>query len=83
MNPVASIDPDGRLRPSRWADLTAREAEVAGYLAVGATNHEIAETCGISIKTVDTHRAHILDKLGVRNNVELARHALREGWVTL
>jgi DNA-binding CsgD family transcriptional regulator len=81
VHPVA--ESDGRCRPSRWADLTAREAEVAEHLALGATNREIAETLGTSIKTVDSHRGAVMRKLGLRNNVELARHALREGWVTL
>lgn len=52
-------------------------------LAMGATNRLIAETFGISIKTVDTHRGHIMKKIECANNVELARQALREGAVEL
>ncbi len=63
--------------------LTDRELEVAKMLAIGATTHEIAAKLKISVKTVDTHRGKALDKLQLRNNVELARHALRVAWVTL
>lgn len=63
--------------------LTRRELEVVRLLALGHKNCEIAAQLGISIKTVDTHRGHALAKLGVRNNVELARRALQVGLVTL
>lgn len=63
--------------------LTEREQQTALMLAVGHTNAEVAKKFKISIKTVDTHRGHLLKKLKLRNNVELARHALRENWVTL
>lgn len=62
-----------------FSALTARETEVARRLALGAKNGEIAADLNISIKTVDTHRSHILAKLGCRNNVELARLAIRRG----
>ena len=57
--------------------LTARELQVTQLLAAGNTNHEIAEQLGLSFKTVNTHRLHILAKLGLRNNAELARFAVR------
>lgn len=63
--------------------LTAREFQVAEMIAIGMTGREIADDLGISVKTYDTHRAHVLRKLELRNTVELARHALRKGWVTL
>lgn len=63
--------------------LTKREREVARELAVGRKNREIAEQLQIALKTVDTHRMHLLEKVGVRNNVELARAALRWELVTL
>lgn len=73
----------GRRKPADKATLTEREMQVAKLLAIGKTNHEIATELGISVKTIDTHRGHLLDKLDLRNNVELARHALRVEWVTL
>lgn len=70
--------------PTRaWPELSNREFEVAQQLAIGKTNREIAEALGISIKTVDTHRGHLLKKLGCRNNVALARLAIRDGVTTL
>lgn len=71
-------------RPKRDPkQLTEREMQVALMLAVGANNHEVADKLEMSVKTVDTHRAHVLKKLECRNNVELARHALRVEWVKL
>jgi DNA-binding NarL/FixJ family response regulator len=70
-------------KPGPFGALTARELQVAVRLAIGATNSEIADELDISQKTVDTHRLHVLYKLGARNNVALARMALRDGLVTL
>lgn len=69
--------------PTKWDELSKRENEVALMLAVGKTCREIAEWLFVSVKTIDTHRGHIMKKLGTRNNVELARMALREGRVSL
>jgi DNA-binding NarL/FixJ family response regulator len=61
--------------------LTAREQEVVKLIAEGHTSEEIAETLVISKKTVERHRANILEKLGMRNRVELTRYAIRRGLV--
>lgn len=63
--------------------LTRRELEFVCRLAIGASTSEIAEELGLSSKTADTHRANLLRKLGLRNNVEVARLALQHGLVTL
>lgn len=63
--------------------LTPRERQVAAALATGATNREIADQLDVSIKTVDTHRSHLIKKLGVRNNAGLACKAIRDGFVSL
>jgi two-component system invasion response regulator UvrY len=63
--------------------LTARELQVMEMLARGMTNREIADHLNISIKTVDTHRGHVLKKLSLRNNSELTRFAVKNGYVTL
>ncbi|MDO4259004.1 MAG: response regulator transcription factor [Actinomycetaceae bacterium] len=52
--------------------LTAREYEVAILVAEGLVNNEIADELGISLATVKTHVAHLLDKFGVRNRIQLA-----------
>jgi two-component system invasion response regulator UvrY len=63
--------------------LTARELQVMEMLARGMTNREIAHHLEISIKTVDTHRGHVLKKLGLRNNSELTRFAVKHGYVSV
>ncbi len=63
--------------------LTDREFQVLRLLAQGLTNREIAAELGIRIKTVDSHRRRILKKLGLRNNAELTRFAIRHGLVEL
>lgn len=61
--------------------LTQREMQVALMLATGEGNRAIAKRLDISIKTIDTHRQHIMKKLGLANNVRLCLHALRQGWI--
>ncbi len=61
--------------------LTPRELEVIKQIAEGLTSEEIAEILVISKKTVDRHRANILEKLGMRNRVELTRYAIKRGLV--
>jgi DNA-binding NarL/FixJ family response regulator len=61
--------------------LTPRELEVTKLIGEGLTSEEIAKTLVISHKTVDRHRANILEKLGMRNRVELTRYAIKRGLV--
>ena len=61
--------------------LTPRELEIVKLVAEGHTTDEIAETLVISKKTVEHHRSHILEKLGMRDRVELTRYAIRRGLV--
>jgi DNA-binding NarL/FixJ family response regulator len=61
--------------------LTPRELEVLKLVAEGHTSDEIAEMLVISRKTVDRHRANILEKLGMRDRVELTRYAIRRGLI--
>ncbi|HVK77497.1 MAG TPA: response regulator transcription factor [Kofleriaceae bacterium] len=59
--------------------LSQREFQVMSYLAAGKTNREIAELLSISVKTVDTHRGHVLKKLRLRNNSDITRFAIQNG----
>jgi DNA-binding NarL/FixJ family response regulator len=61
--------------------LTPRELEIVKLVAEGYSSDEIAETLVISRKTVEHHRSHILDKLGMHDRVELTRYAIRRGLV--
>ncbi len=61
--------------------LTPRESEVVKLIAEGLTSREIADTLVISEKTVDRHRGNVLEKLGMRNRVELTRYAIRRGLI--
>jgi len=61
--------------------LTPRESQVVKLIAEGSTNREIADELSISAKTVGSHRANILEKLGMRDRVELTRYAIRRGLV--
>ena len=63
-------------------DLSEREVEVLRLIALGHTNAEIAAQLYISIRTVETHRAHIQQKLRRTTRAELVRYALEHGLVT-
>ena len=59
--------------------LSDREREVLRLLALGHTNQEIAQMLFISVRTAETHRAHIMQKLRLETRAELVRHALAQG----
>ena len=59
--------------------LSEREREVLRLLALGHTNQEIAKQLYISVRTAETHRAHIMQKLNLSSRAELVRYALADG----
>jgi DNA-binding NarL/FixJ family response regulator len=61
--------------------LSPRESEIVKLIAEGNTSRDISDTLVISEKTVERHRANILEKLGMRDRVELTRYAIRRGLV--
>jgi two-component system response regulator NreC len=61
--------------------LSEREREVLALLALGHTNQEIAAQLYISVRTAETHRAHIMQKLGLGSRAELVRYALDHGLI--
>ncbi len=63
------------------APLTARETEVVKLVAEGLSNRRISEELVISEKTVERHRANLMQKLGMHDRVELTRYAIRSGLV--
>jgi DNA-binding NarL/FixJ family response regulator len=58
-------------------ELTKREFEVLGLVAAGKTNKELADLLFISVKTVDTHKSHIMEKLGLKNVSGLIKYAIK------
>lgn len=70
--------------PKRGAvssDLTAREQEVLKMVVLGHTNKEIASVLGITVKTVETHKANVMEKLEIDSRAELVRYAMAQGWM--
>lgn len=61
--------------------LSPRESEVLKLMALGHTNREIGELLALSVRTVETHRAHIQQKLGLSSRPELTRYALANGLI--
>jgi two-component system response regulator NreC len=59
--------------------LSEREQEILRLLALGHTNQEIAKMLYISVRTAETHRAHVMQKLGLSSRAELVRYALAAG----
>ncbi|HZE05602.1 MAG TPA: response regulator transcription factor [Solirubrobacteraceae bacterium] len=68
-------------QPVREELLTAREQEIVKLIAEGYSSREIADALVISEKTVERHRANILEKLGMHDRVQLTRYAIRRGLV--
>lgn len=62
-----------------WRELSARERQVLQQLAEGAGTREIAESLNLSVKTVESHRKALMDKLNLHSVAELTRYAIREG----
>jgi len=67
--------------PERPDDLTERELEVLRLIALGHTNGEIGSQLYLSVRTVETHRAHIQQKTGATSRAELVRYALDRGLI--
>ncbi|MDO8490939.1 MAG: response regulator transcription factor, partial [Dehalococcoidia bacterium] len=66
-----------------YEGLTSREREILAYIAEDKKNKEIADTLGISIRTVQAHRTNLMDKLGAHDRTELVKYAIRKGIINL
>lgn len=69
----------GQEPTSSFDTLTDREREILTLVAEGYTNREIAETLFISVKTVETHKANIMEKLNLHKRAELVKYAIKKG----
>jgi DNA-binding NarL/FixJ family response regulator len=75
---IGKPSPEGE--PHR-SDLSERETEVLCLIAWGYSNKEIAARLRISVKTVETYKTRLMEKLELRSRVDLVRYALRHGWL--
>jgi two-component system response regulator NreC len=75
---LVAAEADAR-RQAEADPLSDREREVLRLLALGHTNQEIAKQLYISVRTAETHRAHIMQKLRLSTRAELVRHAIAQG----
>ena len=66
---------------AQGTDLSERETEVLRNIAFGYSNKEIADKLKISIKTVETYKTRLMEKLELRSRSEIVRYALRRGWL--
>ena len=80
---LAQLSLTNPLAPTRGAGLTARQIEVLQLIARGRSTKDIADALKISVKTVETHRAQLMDRLGIHDVAGLVRYAIRVGLVTV
>lgn len=67
----------------RLDGLTAREREILALVADGLTNRQIADQLVVSVKTVETHRTNLMQKLDLHDRTELVKYAIRKGLISL
>jgi DNA-binding NarL/FixJ family response regulator len=77
------VAPPTNVKLPAFTPLTRREEDVLAEVAQGLSNREVAEKLFISVKTVETHKAHILEKLGLKNTAELVKYAIKHKLVPL
>lgn len=76
-----SIRGPGKERRADARGLTPREEEVLRLIARGHSNKEIGSQLGVSVKTVETHKARASEKLDIHNRAGIVRYALQQGWM--
>ena len=76
---LSSESPDGRGAIPKKAGLSSREVEVLQLIAEGKANKQVARELGISIKTVEKHRQHLMSKLDLHDTAGLTRYAIAAG----
>ena len=73
--------PEAKEKSKNSIKLTERETEVLKLVTLGHTNKEIGEKLAVSIKTVETHKARVMEKTGCERRSELVRYAMQEGFI--
>jgi two-component system response regulator NreC len=69
--------------PDSYDTLTDREREVLQLVAEGHTSKEIGKLLHLGVKTVETHRSHVMDKLGIRGTAALTQYAIQKGIIKI
>jgi DNA-binding NarL/FixJ family response regulator len=78
---VGSIVAGAQRGTSGAKSLSKREADVLRFIALGFLTKEVASRLGISIKTVETHKANAMTKLGMCSRIDIVRYAVLRGWL--
>jgi len=65
----------------REGQLSEREAEVLRLIALGHSNKEAAAQLGISVRTIETYKVRLMEKLGLGSRSEIVRYAIQQGWL--
>ncbi len=73
----------GRDGLDSYEQLTTRERQVLQLIAEGQTNREVADSLGLAVKTIDTHRTRLMGKLNIHDQTALVKYALRKGVIRL
>lgn len=73
----------GRGLKDSYEQLTTRERQVLQLIAEGRTNREVADSLGLAVKTIDTHRTRLMGKLNIHDQTALVKYALRKGVIRL
>ena len=81
LHSLVSTATPGHVEPARPGPLSAREREILQLLAENKSNKDIAKALGISVRTVETHRRSVMQKLDANSIVELVHYAIRNGIV--
>jgi two-component system, NarL family, response regulator NreC len=76
------LSKQAKLRAAESTDLSIREEEILRLIAWGHSNKEIAAQLEISVKTVESHKANTMRKLGLTSRIDIVRFALLKGWLT-
>ncbi len=71
------------IKQDRYEKLTTREREVLQLIAEGKANKEIAELLYLSVKTVETHKAHLMEKLNLHTTTDLIKYAIQKGIINI
>lgn len=72
---------NGEARRPRGVTITDRESDVLRLIAIGYSNKEIADRLGLSVKTVEAHKAKAVRKLGLKGRIAVVRYAVTQGWL--